>query len=111
MIIANNDEQQVKALRRFLHKYAIEIPYQHSKLEWSSIPDGHLPVVLIENNHQIAVAIIGNQEILEEITDNIDVTFRKIFIVSISTLTEVAGPDFETWRTKQDEQIQSTMIN
>lgn len=78
---------------KFLERNGVLAPY-HLKLDWQSIPEGFLPVVLIKNVVTPLAVIAHCEEKLEELTQISDERPRTIYLVRIEKLLPVAGVDF-----------------
>jgi len=77
----------------FLAREGIKGPYD-LKFKWDSVPEGFLPVVLVDNGPFTAAAIAYCESELEAFTDMNDRRPRQIFFVKIEKLIPVAGRDF-----------------
>lgn len=76
----------------FLMRKGIEVP--SNTMQWSDLPSGCLPVILVDNGPFTAAAIAYSERELAEFTRTDDRRPRTIFIVEIQDLIPVAGEDF-----------------
>ena len=77
----------------FLEREGINAPFD-LKLNWDSIPEGFLPVILVNNGSFTAAAIAYSHSELDEFTRMDDPRPRRIFLVKTALLIPVAGSDF-----------------
>ncbi len=66
-------------------------------VKWEDIPDGHLPVILIDNGFMTAAAIGYHQGEYECFLDPNDSRPRTVYQVKIADLLPVSGDDFESY--------------
>lgn len=80
----------------FLEKNGI---HAHSdiKIAWSEVPEGFLPVVLLDNGPFTAAGIAYSERELEAFTSPTDRRPRKIYMVPIEKLLLVSGGDFKEY--------------
>jgi len=80
----------------FLKREGIAAP-NTPRITWDSVPQGYLPVVLLDNGHFSAAAIAYDKSELNEATSLDDPRPRQIFMVKIEKLIPVADPDFKNY--------------
>ena len=74
----------------FLNREGIAAP-SNMKLSWQSVPDGYLPVVLINNGMFTAAGIAYSEDELKAFTRPDDHRPKQIFFVKIEKLLQVSG--------------------
>lgn len=80
----------------FLKREALSSPFD-VKIAWGSVPDGFLPVVLVNNGPFTAAAIAYCERELDELTSLEDTRPRKIFLIKTEKLLSVTGRGFEEY--------------
>ena len=83
----------------FLIDHGIVVPGR--TLNWSDVPEGNLPVVLVNNGHFTSACIAYDERELAEATDREDDRPRTIYIVPVEKLLTVGGDDFRQWHERQ----------
>lgn len=73
----------------FLKREGIAAPYDQ-KLSWESVPEGFLPVVLLDNGPFTAAGIAYSKEELDAFTGLHDNRPRQIYLVRITELLKVS---------------------
>ncbi|MDD5341096.1 MAG: hypothetical protein PHC97_01510 [Patescibacteria group bacterium] len=82
-----------QTVEQWLQKEALASPFD-LKLDWESVPQGFFPVVLVTNQVSPIAFIAVNKDELNAVTSMRDNRKRRIFLVKIDKLLEVAGLDF-----------------
>jgi hypothetical protein len=80
----------------FLKREGMAAP-SSPKITWDSIPNGYLPVVLVDNGPFTAAAIAYCERELDEFTRLDDYRPRQMFMVKIEKLIPVADPGFRKY--------------
>lgn len=87
---------QKESKESFLRREGMAAP-NHPRITWDSVPEGYLPVVLMNNGFFTAAGIAYCESELKEFTRLDDDRPREIFMVKIEKLISVAGADFEQY--------------
>jgi len=77
----------------FLENEGLEVMTDH-EIEWNEVPDGHLPVVLVDNGGFSAAGICYDESELKAFTLPHDTRRKKMYFVPIEKLLKVTGGDF-----------------
>lgn len=80
----------------FLKREGVVIP-DNPKITWDSVPEGSLPVVVVNNGRFTAAVIASCERDLDDYTSPTDDRPRQILMVKIEKLLPVAGSSFRQY--------------